>query len=130
MDSPPIYPQRPKMNRITAIYPHSYDVRARKIMIMENLLDRGTWPSSAAAIHEQYRKVRGEPWVRDNFRIYYNDHAWHGTVTGNFPGEPAPVSTTKLIDIARYATWSHGSRTARHRRRAVSSNTPRTATSL
>lgn len=76
-----VYTQRPKMPRIQAIYPYSYDVGPRKIMILENLMDRGTWPSSAAAIAEQYKNVRGEQWVRDNFRLYYNDHAWHGTVT-------------------------------------------------
>jgi hypothetical protein len=98
VDGRAIYPQRPKMQRIQALYPHSYNVGTRKIMIMENLMDRGTWPSSAAAIAEQYKKVRGEQWVSDNFRLYYNDHAWHGTVTANMPGEPAPVLTTKLID--------------------------------
>ena len=98
VDGRAIYPQRPKMKRITAMYPHSYDVGTRKIMIVENLMDRGTWPSSAASIQEQYKKVRGEQWLRDNFRIYYNDHAWHGTVTADVPGIPAPVLTTKLID--------------------------------
>lgn len=98
VDGRPIYPQRPKMPRIQAMYPHKYDVGARKIMIVENLMDRGTWPSSAAAIEDQYRKVKGESWVRENFRIYYNDHAWHGTVTADVPGEPPPVLTTRLID--------------------------------
>jgi len=98
VDGQAIYPQRPKLPRIQAMYPHSYDVGRRKIMIMENLMDRGTWPSSAAAIAQQYSSARGETWVRDNFRLYYNDHAWHGTVTADIPGQPPPTLTTRLID--------------------------------
>lgn len=98
IDGRPIYTQRPKLPRITSMYPHSYDFGPRKVMIMEHLMDRGTWPSSAAAVRDQLAKVRGEQWVHENCRIYYNDHAWHGTVTANIPGSPPPALTTKLID--------------------------------
>jgi len=98
VDGRPIYVQRPKLPRITSMYPHSYDFGPRKVMIMENLMDRGTWPSCAAAVHDQLLTVRGEQWVRDNCRIYYNDHAWHGAVTANIPGAPPPQLTTILID--------------------------------
>ena len=98
IDGQPIYPQRPKLKKMQSYYPYSHNVGDCKVMIVQNMLDRGTWPSSAAAHAQEYAKVKGEQWAKDNLRVYFNDHAWHGSPPEPAADEAAPVLATKLVD--------------------------------
>lgn len=96
VDGKPIHPQR------TASAPHlpgsgfSGNFHGRMI-IVQNLLDRGTWPMGPVHYKNQARAHFGDG-VAQRLRIYYNENAAHLPGSAQPKGAP-PVITTRLIDF-------------------------------
>lgn len=99
VDGKPIYVQRPRLKSMVSIAPHKFTIGNRKLIFVSSMQDRGVLATGFAADIEQLRRVRGEAFVKNNVRVWLNDHAWHGGVPDSVsPGGPVPALNTRLIN--------------------------------
>jgi hypothetical protein len=68
-----------------------------KMIIVQNLLDIGTWPMGPVHYERAAREHFGDD-TPNRLRIFYNEHAAHLPGSAQPAGEP-PVVTTSLIDF-------------------------------
>lgn len=99
-DGKPIYPQRPKVvPDFAGEYRFTND---KKMIVVQNLQDRGTWPYHAVGYREELRRLKGDA-VDEQMMIWFNEHAWHGSVgvrAGGVPTGTPPVDVTRLINYS------------------------------
>jgi len=93
-DGKPLHPQRPMIDRGFSA-PYTFAPRCKKMIVTQNLLDRGTWPCGATS----YREHSAANYRPEDLLIYFIDHAQH------FPGSLiargntfVPAANTTQID--------------------------------
>jgi hypothetical protein len=93
-DGEPIHPQRPMIDRGFSA-PYTFAPRCRKMLITQNLLDRGTWPCGATS----YREHSSTHYRSEDLLIYFIDHAQHYAGSLIARGNTAiPAANTTQID--------------------------------
>ena len=99
-DGQPIYPQRPM---VVPDFAGEYRfTNEKKLIVVQNLQDRGTWPYQAVAYREELRRRKGDA-VDEQMMIWFNERAWHGSVgapAGSVPAGNPPVDVTRLINYS------------------------------
>jgi hypothetical protein len=99
VDGRPVHPQRtvpPAASAANAGREFSGRFHG-KMIIVQNLLDRGTWPMGPVHYERLARSHYGDD-LDDRLRIYYNERAAH-VPASHQPQGGAPVVTTRLIDF-------------------------------
>ncbi len=97
VDGKPIYPQRPHHKFMNMGPDYTYEFSGKMILV-QNALDIGCWPSGGAVYHEQISKFFGDS-LNDHFRLWWNDNASHlpaSFLDAIAPKHPHP--STLLID--------------------------------
>jgi hypothetical protein len=75
VDGEPLYPQRPILEKLFAA-PYTYDVGNKKMIFVQNMLDRGTWPCGAVRYEERLRSRLGAD-IDAQLRVWFVEHAQH-----------------------------------------------------
>lgn len=95
IDGRPIYPQRPLSPYLKRGPEYLYKF-AGHMIIVQNLMDRGTWPIGPRRYEEKARAAMGKRFD-ERYRVYWNDHASHLPASIQ-PKGPPPVITTREVD--------------------------------
>jgi hypothetical protein len=75
VDGEAIFPQRPLLEKLFSA-PYAYDVGDKKMIFVQNMLDRGTWPCGAVRYEERLRSRLGAR-TEDLLRVWFVEHAQH-----------------------------------------------------
>ena len=98
VDGRPMYVQRPFLNSlITLPFLYRWPAGNRRMIIVQNMADPGTWPCGPVSYMEKLRPNLDAA-LDQRFRVYFNEHAQHGPpAPAEAPGNDVPVQTTRLV---------------------------------
>lgn len=92
-------PQRRLPNFVFAT-PYTHELRGKKVIMIQNMMDRGAWPSTAIRYKEKLRLKVGSQ-LENQFRLYFVEHAEHLPATLLMMlGDPK--ANAEVIDYAGY----------------------------
>lgn len=95
VDGQPIYPQRARLERLFS-GDYNFDLTGKKVIIVNGLQDRGTWPSSPVHYRANLARTMGIA-ADDVSRLWFNQQQQHIDGAWMVP-VGAPVPTTEFID--------------------------------
>lgn len=95
LDGRPLYPQRPLLERLFSGR-YSFDLSGKKIIIVNGMQDRGTWPSSAVHYRTNLARKMGVD-AEEVSRLWFNEQQQHIDGAWMVPVGP-PVPTTEFIN--------------------------------
>jgi hypothetical protein len=95
VDGEPLYPQRPILEKLFSA-PYTYEVGAKKMIFVQNMLDRGTWPCGAVRYHERMHSRLGSD-VDKQLRVWFVEHAQH-VPASMIAASGHPETHAQLID--------------------------------
>jgi hypothetical protein len=99
VDGEPLYPQRPLLEKLFSA-PYTYDVGNKKMIIVQNMLDRGTWPCGAVRYEAELRRRLGDA-ADQMLRVWFVEHAQHVPAT-MLASTGHPEVHAQLIDYEGY----------------------------
>ena len=95
LDGQPLYPQRPQLERLFSGR-YSFDLSGKKIIIVNGMQDRGTWPCSAVHYRTNLARRMGvDP--EEVSRLWFNEQQQHIDGAWMVP-TGAPMPTTEFIN--------------------------------